>query len=417
MLTALGSLSFYALISYLYSSAVLGFVSFLMSMLIPIGAITRAGRDSAVLAQITHRGIEWEKARTHLRQQFVQVLPLSLVGACAFTIISTLNPNAGQVGYSVWHAALASGSIIFLNISYLMSFFFRAFGHTVQSCLQETGALFLISSMIVAFMAFVFDAHKMLSVSLAILVGSMLAAAYGALVLNARDRGNSATSNTESTPFDSGREFDRMRRSFAWSTAASVVQANSVMFVSGFFLTPADLGILAASVALSGALSFFLIVINIVAPRALAPAVQCMDVAQINEVCGKLSAQALALSTPLFAIALAFPALLGQALGVDFGVHKLPFFVILFSQFINVVTGPAGLLLKVTANHNILLTVSLYTTLLVLPAALYFVPVFGVTAAALAYLILSLSNNLSYAFFIKKELGFWLRPRVALAHR
>ena len=85
------------------------------------------------------------------------------------------------------------------------------------------------------------------------------------------------------------------------------------------------------------------------------------------------------------------------------------------AQFVNVATGPAGLLLNMSGHEAIMRRIVLCVGALGLSGAIVFLPIYGVYAAAGTIAFIIVVQNVSATLLVKKCLGFF--PALATSHK
>jgi len=114
-----------------------------------------------------------------------------------------------------------------------------------------------------------------------------------------------------------------------------------------------------------------------------------------------------ALSIPIFLFLVLFGKYFLSIFGHEFVTSYPLMLVLLVGQFVNLLTGPVGLVLSITDRQkeykNLMIAVSILSVIL----NILLIPQFGTWGAAWAIMIVTIVKNLSLFFAVKKYFGFY----------
>ncbi len=190
------------------------------------------------------------------------------------------------------------------------------------------------------------------------------------------------------------------------SIFTNVLQWGSLV-IAGFFISTAEIGLLAAAQRTSLLIGFVLITINFVVAPMFASLYKERQMLKLQNL-SRLACRAnVGLAIVPVIICTLFPEFVMQFFGEEF-LAAAPLLVVLsLGQLVNVATGSVGFLLLMSGHERTMkyITISSGTVSICLLVTLC--QMFGVIGAAWAMAIGMAIQNLAALYFVKRYLGFF----------
>jgi O-antigen/teichoic acid export membrane protein len=190
------------------------------------------------------------------------------------------------------------------------------------------------------------------------------------------------------------------------SIFTNVLQWGSLV-IAGFFISTAELGLLAAAQRTSLLIGFVLITINFVVAPMFASLYKERQMIKLQNLSRLACRSNVGLAIVPVIICTLFPEFVMQFFGEEF-LAAAPLLVVLsLGQLVNVATGSVGFLLLMSGHERTMkyITISSGTISICLLIALC--QTFGVIGAAWAMAIGMAIQNLAALYFVKRYLGFF----------
>jgi O-antigen/teichoic acid export membrane protein len=207
-----------------------------------------------------------------------------------------------------------------------------------------------------------------------------------------------------------------------WFAISIPLLANSVLsvlllrvdtLVVGFLLGSEEVGIYGAAVKTATIISLGLLAANTIAGPMIASAYTRRDMEGLQDLVSLTTLGSFAISLVIGAGVILFSGPLLEAFGGEFIRARLPLFILIAGQLVNVGSGSVGLLLVLTGYEKQSMFMLGWCTLAASVACFLVIPSYGITgAAAVSMLGVSLWNIWSYQLVVK-NLG--IRPSVFFA--
>ncbi|ARP00417.1 oligosaccharide flippase family protein [Vibrio alginolyticus] len=190
------------------------------------------------------------------------------------------------------------------------------------------------------------------------------------------------------------------------SIFTNVLQWGSLV-IAGFFISTAELGLLAAAQRTSLLIGFVLITINFVVAPMFASLYKERQMRKLQNL-SRLACRAnVGLAIVPVIICTLFPEFVMQLFGGEF-LAAAPLLVVLsLGQLVNVATGSVGFLLLMSGHERTMKYITISSGMVSICLLVTLCQMFGVIGAAWAMAIGMAIQNLAALYFVKRYLGFF----------
>jgi O-antigen/teichoic acid export membrane protein len=180
----------------------------------------------------------------------------------------------------------------------------------------------------------------------------------------------------------------------------------SGQIITGVYLSTSDVAYFSVAQRISMLTSFVLIAVNLVAAPRFAASAKLGKTEELRSTSLFCSRIMIIMATPAVIFMFFFAEFLMGLFGEEYmqAAHVLK--ILIFGQFINVITGSVGFLLNMTGHEKDLRNVVFFSGPLALGLGLFLTPLYGATGAAIATAIALASQNLIAVYMVKRRLGF-----------
>lgn len=180
----------------------------------------------------------------------------------------------------------------------------------------------------------------------------------------------------------------------------------SSQIISGFYLQPDDISLLATAQRMATSTSFVLLAVNMVVAPRFAKLYAGNNINKLEKLAKNSIRIMLLISIPITTFILLVPELIMSIFGPEFTRGATVLQIICLGQVINVLAGSVGLLLSMSGHERDLRTVTLISGPIALVLPFILIPTYGINGAAYSTAISMITQNLIAAFLVKRRLGF-----------
>ena len=186
--------------------------------------------------------------------------------------------------------------------------------------------------------------------------------------------------------------------------------------VSGVYVPPEELAVLAVAQRTAMLTSFVLMAVNLVVAPKFAALYKQGKSEQLERIALKATKLMVLFALPIVGFMLIFPEWLMWLFGEQYKSGANLLRILAIGQFVNVMTGSVGYLLSMSGHERDLRNVVFISGPMAIVLALVLTPLYGITGAAVATAIALASQNLLAVWMVKRRLGFntlaiWRRPK------
>lgn len=376
---------------------------FALTMTILLSAVARSGLDLTILRTTGQRSrstvLSSDQASWLLSELSASFVVSVFISLLVWVVLDRYTVG-GLAGENFSFVPLMSISLIFMTFSYNVSMYFQGQGQALKSIVigSVIGNLIFSSTALVVngFNQWAFETSDLV----VLYIFSHAVASLVALFLLV----NSFLVNGISFSF----RLIRISRGFQsvkgakWLWILGVSQQVihwSGQLISGFFLPPEDLAVLAVSQRIAMLISFSLLASSLIFAPRFALLYQNRKHAELQALVYNNNMSVLIISIPLFSLLIVFSGSLLSFFSPEYSGFRSVLIVLCFGQLINALTGSVGYLLMMSGNEKYLLRSVVIVAPLGLALSLVLIPLFGLLGAALAVSVpISCQNILAYVY-------------------
>lgn len=180
--------------------------------------------------------------------------------------------------------------------------------------------------------------------------------------------------------------------------------------VLGIFSTEADVGVFGIGVRVVTLFGFFLMAVNSISAPKIAAMHGKDNRVEIEKMCRSSSTLLLYVTLPLFVIVFFASNLVMSLFGEEFTGNNLVLQILLFGQFVNLVSGSVGVLLVMTGNEKIMRNNLIVTMFLCVASNLVLVPAYGLIGAAISFSLTMAFQNVFLVIKAKRAMNIYTLP-------
>lgn len=398
------SYAFILIISRNYGAASTGAFTLATTIAILFSLVGRLGLDMALLRFVAEY---LSRNREDLAQQIFKKA-LRLIIPCTFILSIILFFSSETIaGHLFKKPRLATAfqviSIAVLPMALLLtqSEVLRARKRNFSFSFYQTIAIPLFSILIIAVLRrFTRDAVvPTVSYALAAVVGAALALFLG----------NNGFSRSAPSPPEQMRSADLLHVSLPMMVSNTLI---FIMFwidtiVIGVFRPEAEVGVYSVALRVVTLSNIILFSIAGVAAPKLVEYHAKNDKRSFERIVGMSARINFWASLPIFGVFAIAPMFLMRLFGGDFEHGALVLLILAAGQFINTVSGPAGLILQMTGNERVFQKIVIGTIALNAALDIILIPSYGISGAALASTVGMFFWNAAAVFSVKSIHGIW----------
>jgi O-antigen/teichoic acid export membrane protein len=190
-----------------------------------------------------------------------------------------------------------------------------------------------------------------------------------------------------------------------WANIMQLVMAWSSILMLGMWASVEDVGIFSIANKTALMISYILIAYNSIAAAKFAALYQQRDFRSLDRTARHSTRLMTFIAAPALLIFLLCPEIILKIFGERFVVGALALSIMAIGQFINVATGPVGILLTMSGNEMVVMNNSILAAGLNIVLNLFLIPYLGVLGAAISFAISQSIQNLLCVAYTKKRLG------------
>lgn len=180
----------------------------------------------------------------------------------------------------------------------------------------------------------------------------------------------------------------------------------SGQIIAGMNVEPSELAPLSVSQRISVLMSFILIGINLIASPRFAASYKQKNFEELRNVSLFCSRFMIAIAIPLFLLMFFLAEYFLGFFGRQYETSAFLLRILIFGQFINLITGSVGPILNMTGHERDMRNIVIISGSLALALGVALIPTFGVLGAAISTASSMAAQNLLAVYIVKKRLGF-----------
>ena len=394
---AFGSALFLMLYASYSSPELVGAFQYAVVVALGLAILSRRGLDRSIVSCLPrypeqcHGGV--------LRSALLSVIISSFLIMLAMLAVLYFFHGNINLPFSVYPVIF---SFPLISISLLFSGFYKSKYKPNVSFAYEIGVVSLLASMVFLIGVSV-DLPKDLVAPWSFFTAFLVLSLVG-LALN----GKTFIRAENSTGGDAFKEMKSKSSSFFLMTFSVYVQQFAVAVMLSQYLGNHDLGLFKVSEKIVLVIGFFQVVVNSIYSPHFSREHSSRE--RLAYYARKSCMLSVALSVPVFIIVVFSVEHILSFIGDEYIGAKNLVLVMAIGQLVNVITGPAGMILNMTNHEKINRNILLLCSLLSVPCVIFLSQIWGAIGAAVALMgTVVLQNSLCYLFVFLK-LNFFIVP-------
>lgn len=387
------------LIAKLTTSSFLGEFQYYLTITLGLAILARTGLDRGIVRYVAKTSIEKEQ-NFLLRYALLKTVRTSalLLIICTL-IIYLLYYNKVNFGFSV----LILSAFPLLAISIVFSGFYKGIFKPNISFLYDMGFTSLLTSILIIVFC-IFSKNYILFIPLSFLVACISTNISGLLLLKKKlivVKGGLDVIN----------ELSSSSYNFMWMTLCVYLQQLVLVIVISHYLSNHELGLYKLAEKLAFIVGFFQSVVTAIYSPYFSKIHEQGNINKLEDYVRKASNMSLILSLPSFLLITLGSIQILNLFGEEYKSANLILIILALSQFINVIMGPASMVLNQSGYENISKNIVIFSSLLSLPfifLACYF---YGALGGAVMTLFITFMQNLFCYIYVYRKLGIIVYPK------
>lgn len=407
-ITSLGSVLLVAVIGRFYGASGVGVYALAQSMLMAANILACYGRDKALM-RFVGRDLSSSHVAVYFRRAGIKILITSVVAAGIIFFGRSLWSqlfNAPQLAPVLVGFAVATPAF---TLAFYLAGFMKSVRKPALSTLLQNGAIALVATVWIMVVGYVWSDAGIASIGIAYALAAWLVLGFGLWRCRQWFRHTYQPATQTADTLDLA-GFNRSSSSFFIISLSQLLTMVGSIWVGGYFLSTAALGLYKAAQQLSQLISFILIVLNAIFP----PRFAALYHEGKRKALAQLARHGVHLGIAMAAIpvlaCLFVPGYVLLLVGDDFSGAVNLLRILAFAQFINVSCGSVGSLLNMSGHERLTRNVTLVSGSVALICMAVFIPLMGAIALAVAVGLNLVVKNCANVYLVWTRLGVWTLP-------
>jgi O-antigen/teichoic acid export membrane protein len=188
----------------------------------------------------------------------------------------------------------------------------------------------------------------------------------------------------------------------------NIIAVNLPQILTGYFLSSADVGLLAVCIRITNLVAFLLTAMTGVMGPKIAQLYADQDIKNTRRVLTMLVYMALLFSTTVCITLVIFDDQILGLFGGDYVAAKTVLHLLAVSQVFLLINGIGKLLLQMSAHEKSARRISMLYAVSLLLSMVILTPLFGIEGTAMAMMLISFMSMLVSIVVVKKQMGLFL---------
>lgn len=408
-LTSVGSFVLVVILGRLYGAQGVGVFALAQSLIVAAALLSRYGMDNALM-RFVGRDPQSPQIYSYLRYAVARALVVSTVAGAA---IYFSRPLWAQLFHAPELPPVLTGIAIAtpaFTLCFIFAGFMKAVRKPASACLLLQGSVALVTAGVVwALSQWVLPRSGIVNVGIAYVVGAWLVAGVGLGFCWRWFARRPVLPYADATQPELI-AFRRSASAFFASNIAQFMIAVLGIWVAGYFLANADVGLFKAARQLAMLIGVILFVLNAILPPRFAKLFHDGNHAGLE----KLAQRGVLLGLGLAAVPVLFcliaPAWILGVVGHSFPDAATALRILAVSQLVAVGCGSVGHVLNMTAREGLQRNIAWFGNGVGLLAILVLTPLLGVAGTALGVALAMASRKILGVYFVWRRIGIWMLP-------
>lgn len=390
-------------IAKLTNPSFLGEFQYFLIIALGLAILARVGLDRGVVRYIA-KSKRAEETQQIMNASLRVVFKKSLLILLAMLIILLILYFTGKVNNTNTFILF---SFPLMSLSVLISGYYKGVFKPNISFMFDMGFISLISSIVILAIS-LFSTRYYVYIPLAFVFSYFLVVALGVLV----NKHNFFSKTRVSLSLL--KDIRSSSNNFMWMTLSVYMQQLVLVLALTYYLSSYDLGLYKIAEKLAMLVGFFQAVVTAIYSPYFSKLYHSGKLTELIQYARKASNMSLVLSLPSLTIIVVFSKELLNLFGQSYTEASTILIILAVAQFINVILGPAAMILNQTEYEKISRNIVLLFSMLSLPLITIACYLYGTIGGASMILIISLLQNLSFYFYTYKRMNILVYPSFSL---
>lgn len=402
-----GSFLFVVVLGHLYGANGVGVYALAQSLVLGIAILGRWGMNNA-LVRFIGRDKCAPEATAYLWYACKRAAIISVAAALAVFVLRSVISQVFEspplrsvlIGFSVAAPAYVLG--------YLLSGLMSAIGRPAAACVLQNGGVAGIATCVVLVMHVAAPSVGLGGIGFAYAVGAWSVLAWGAWAAIRWARANNRGSGRLAR--DDLRAFNRSASAFLATDIASFLLSVVGVWVAGFLLPIAQVGLYKAAIQLANMIELILSVINLIFPPVFSRLYYAGDLAGLGRLARRGTTIGGVLALAPIAACIFEPRLILSVVGSGFTQAAFALQILATGQFFNLWCGSVGHVLNMSGREAVSRNIAWVSNILGLLVLVVGARLVGVVGLALGVALAMTLQKIVGVYFAWRCVGVWPIP-------
>lgn len=390
-------------IAKLTDPSFLGEFQYFLTIALGLAILARVGLDRGVVRYIA-KSTQAEETQQIMNASLRVIFKKSLLILVAMLIILLILYFTGKINNTNTFVLF---SFPLMSLSVLISGYYKGIFKPNISFIFDMGFISLVSSIVILAIS-LFSTRYYVYIPLAFIFSYFLVVALGILVNK-----NNFFSKTK-VSLSLLKDMRSSSNNFMWMTLSVYMQQLVLVLALTYYLSSYDLGLYKIAEKLAMLVGFFQAVVTAIYSPYFSKLYHSGKLTELTQYARKASNMSLVLSLPSLMIIAIFSKELLNLFGQSYTEASTILIILAVAQFVNVILGPAAMILNQTEYEKISRNIVLLFSMLSLPLITIACHLYGTIGGASMILIISLLQNLSFYFYVYKRMNILVYPSLSL---
>lgn len=390
-------------IAKLTDPSFLGEFQYFLTIALGLAILARVGLDRGVVRYIA-KSTQAEETQQIMNASLRVIFKKSLLILVAMLIILLILYFTGKINNTNTFVLF---SFPLMSLSVLISGYYKGIFKPNISFIFDMGFISLVSSIVILAIS-LFSTRYYVYIPLAFIFSYFLVVALGILVNK-----NNFFSKTK-VSLSLLKDMRSSSNNFMWMTLSVYMQQLVLVLALTYYLSSYDLGLYKIAEKLAMLVGFFQAVVTAIYSPYFSKLYHSGKLTELTQYARKASNMSLVLSLPSLMIIAIFSKELLNLFGQSYTEASTILIILAVAQFVNVILGPAAMILNQTEYEKISRNIILLFSMLSLPLITIACHLYGTIGGASMILIISLLQNLSFYFYVYKRMNILVYPSLSL---
>lgn len=410
---SLGSFVLIVILGRLYGAQGVGIFALAQSLIVAVSIFGRWGMNSALI-RFVGRDNDSPKVQAYLRYACLKAGLISTVGMVVVYLLRDVFTrlfHAPDLSAMITGIALAMPPFV---LAYIFSGFMAAIRKPATACLMQNGAVSFVAAALVLLLRTVVPGAGFIVIGIAYAIAAWVICIWGFCGVWRWLRHH----NTGKVAIDADdvSAFKHSSSAFFATSVASFLLGVVGIWVAGYWLPTASVGLFKAGQQLSMLIAVILTVINLIVPTRFSYCFHHGDMRGLERLARRSALGGLVLGTLPLVVCLVAPRWILSLVGHDFSGAAVLLQILALGQVLNLGCGSVGHVLNMTGHEGVSSRIAWFSNIIGLTIVAAGTPFVGIIAVAIGVATGLSLRKLIGVFFVWRILGIWMPPVPNVLH-